>query len=346
MQATQSVVLAADVGGTNTKLALARCASGRRAIVKRSVYPSRQFAMLEDVIDAFLREPEVAPYVSQVATACLAVAGPVENGRARLTNLPWQIDEAELGRRFRFARVSVINDFAAAGLGIDELAEADFLTLQAGTLVPGADRIVIGAGTGLGVAWLVWSGERYVVHPSEGGHADFGPVDALQDELLVYLRGQFGRVSYERVLCGSGLTQIFSFLRERGPDAPTPALLQAMGHGDPAAALTDFALSARDALAMRTLDLFAAAYGAFAGNVALMGLAHGGIYVAGGIAPRIADKLQDTTFMGAFTAKGRFQAMLESISVKIVMNDQVGLLGAVAEAARLEGGPAAAPRLP
>jgi glucokinase len=335
MMAMDIVVLAADVGGTNTKIALAQCRAARCTIIKRNIYPSRTYARLEDVVDAFLREADVAPHASHVAAACLAVAGPVENGGARLTNLPWHIDELELARRFSFGRASVINDFAAAGHGIDQLAESDLLTLQSGTALPDADRIVIGAGTGLGVAWLVCSGERYEVHPSEGGHADFAPVDALQDELLLYLRRQFGRVSYERVLSGSGLMRIFSFLKERGPEQPTPALLEAISHGEPARAITEFALAGRDALAGRALDVFASAYGAFAGNMALTGLAHGGIYVAGGIAPKIAAKLQDGTFMRAFTDKGRFQAMLAAIPVKVVMNDQVGLLGAVAEAARL-----------
>lgn len=337
MTTTPMVVLAADVGGTNSKLALALCTAGACDIVKRSVYPSGEHAAFEEIVEAFLREREVAAYSRRVAAACFAVAGPVAEGRARLTNLTWRIDERGLARHFAIPRVSVINDFAAAGLGIDQLEEADLLTLQHGTSVPHADRVVIGAGTGLGVAWLTWDDGRYRVHPSEGGHADFAPIDAFQDRLLQHLRIELGHVSAERIVSGPGLERIFRFLCEDGPSAPAQALLDAMAQGDDAGAISTFALSHRDPLAERALDLFVSAYGAFAGNMALTALAHGGIYVAGGIAPKITPKLQDGSFMRAFTSKGRFRTLLESFPVKVVMNAQVGLLGAMAEAARLAG---------
>jgi glucokinase len=331
------IVLAADVGGTHTKVALAHSEAGALAVLRRDVFPTQAHESLERIVQLFLSQADVASHAGRVAGACFAVAGPVERGCARLTNVAWQIDESTLERHFSIPRVSVVNDFAAAGLGIEQLPESDFLTLQQGVPLHKADRAVVGAGTGLGVAWLTWIEGRYHVHPSEGGHADFAPIDAVQDELLIHLRRELGRVSYERVLSGAGLPRVFAFLKQRGPALPSEALLNAMTLADPAGAVTEFALSHRDAVAEQALDIFTSAYGAFAGNMALTALAHGGIYVAGGIAPKIAAKLADGTFMRAFTAKGRMRPVLESIPVKVVMNEQVGLIGALAEAARIAG---------
>jgi glucokinase len=230
--------------------------------------------------------------------------------------------------------VSVINDFAAAGLGIDLLTEADLLTLQTGAPIARGNRIILGAGTGLGVAWLTWNEDRYRVHSSEGGHADFAPIDDTQLELWRYLRQRFDHVSAERVVSGSGLERIFSFVQESEAARPSTALLDAMAQGDDAGAISQFALERRDSLAERALDVFASAYGAFAGSMALMALARGGVYLAGGIAPKIAVKLQDGTFIRSFTAKGRFRALLETVPVRVVMNESTGLLGAIAQATR------------
>ena len=335
MSVPEPVVLGADVGGTNTKIALARFEAGVPHVIERSIYPSRSYASLELVVEAFLSTQQVAALAGNIAAACFAVAGPVENGRGRLTNLPWTPEEAEIARRFGFPRVRIVNDFAAAGLGIAHLSSADFLTLQEGTPVERADRVVVGAGTGLGVAVLDWDETRYEIHPSEAGHTDFAPVDALQDELLAHLRRQFPRVSYERVLSGAGLGHILAYLMQNGAASPSPALEARLGGGDPAKAITGLALAGKDELAKRTLEVFVSAYGSFAGNMALVTLAHGGVYIAGGIAPKIAAKLTDGDFMRAFTAKGRFQPLLESLPVHVVMNDHVGLYGALAEAERI-----------
>ncbi|MES2561650.1 MAG: glucokinase [Pseudomonadota bacterium] len=339
MSGASSIVVAADVGGTHSKLALGFSEAGS-GIVVRKVYASDEHAAFETVLQRFLDEPEVKVHAADVRAACIAVAGPVEHGRSRLTNLPWCVDEGDLARDFSIPRVSVINDFAAAGLGIAELQAADLLTLQAGVVVPHAARVIIGAGTGLGVAWLTWNEGCYRVHPSEGGHADFAPIDDTQDRLLQHLRRELGHVSVERVLSGNGLTRIFAFLRqEPGAAAPTQDLLDAMASGDDAGAISKLALEKRDALAERALDVFASIYGAFAGNMALTALAHGGVYIAGGIAPKIAAKMQDGAFMRAFTAKGRLRSVLETLAVHVVMNPHVGLLGAAAEAARLARDP-------
>ena len=262
------LVIGADVGGTNTKIALARFEGSRAHIVKRMVYPSGRYPALEVIVDEFMSTVSAERGSGAITAACFAVAGPVENGHARLTNLPWVLDAAALARRFGFS-VRVINDFEAAGLGIDHLQPSDVITLQPGTPVERADRVVVGAGTGLGVAWLTWEQAGYDVHPSEAGHMDFAPIDDLQDELLLYLRRELGHVSVERVVSGPGLPRIFAFLKNAGAAAPTQALLDAMERGDAAGAITEFALSGRDELAVRALDVFASAYGAFTGNMAL-----------------------------------------------------------------------------
>ena len=329
------VVLAGDIGGTSSKLALARYDGGSATLIRREVYPSRDYAALEQVVHAFVSDAQVAPYTGRIDAACFAVAGPVEDGRARITNLGWQIDETALAQASAIPRVCVINDFAAAGLGIEQLGRDDLLTLQHGAPVERADRVVIGAGTGLGVGWITWSEGRYHVHPSEGGHADFAPADAEQDALLKHLRREYAHVSSERVLSGPGLPRILSFVAESSGKHPEGALAEAMRRGDPSEAISEFALARRDALAVQALDLFVSAYGSFAGSMALTTLAHGGVYIAGGIAPKIAAKLGDGAFVRAFAAKGRFQHLLESIPVHVVMNQQVGLYGALAEAARI-----------
>lgn len=330
-------ILGADVGGTTTRIALARVgrvAGARPEPLVEARYASRDHAGLRDVVGAFVARPEVRAHAGGIAAACFAVAGPVDSGRAQLTNLPWRIDEEELQRELAFRQVRVVNDFAAAGLGIELLGEDDFLTLQAGARLEGAPRVVLGAGTGLGVAMLERVNGRYEVRASEAGHGDFAPVDALQDALLAYLRGELGRVSSERVVSGPGLPRILRFLADSGAGVPGSALKEALGHADPAEAITEFALTARDPLAEQALEVFVSAYGAFAGNMALIALARGGVFVAGGIAPKISTKLAGGGFMRAFTAKGRFRKLLETIPVQVVMNERVGLYGALAEAAR------------
>jgi len=338
MDPSAHTVLGADVGGTNTKLGIGHYDGARVTLLCRKIYPSRRYTSLESAVDAFLSEPDVAPWVHQLSGACFAVAGPVEGRIARLTNLSWMISEEALAAHLALKAVCVINDFAAAGLGIAELADSDFLTLQTGAPIAWAPRIVVGAGTGLGVALLLCLDRVYRVHASEAGHGDFAPGDEVQDALVHYLRARFGHVSSERVLSGHGFPSILDFLKDTQGVVPTPELLSAMARGDAAQAITQCALTKNDPAALRVLDVFAAAYGAFAGNMALAALAHGGVYIAGGIAPKIAVKLQDGAFMRAFTAKGRFQSLLATIPVKIVMNDQVGLYGALAQAGRAASG--------
>jgi glucokinase len=334
-----SHLLAADIGGTKTIVALAARARPWPEVVAERTYASRDFSMLEAVIQNFMTRPEVARNAGDIAAACFGVAGPVTGSGTTLTNLGWRIEGRELAARFRLPSVALINDFAASGLGLPRLTGADLATLQAGRPQERGTRLVIGAGTGLGVGWLTWDGSRYRAHDSEAGHADFAPLDEVQDRLLASLRANFGRVSYERVVSGPGLMRIFSFLQEAGIGTPSREMIDASRkRADATEVIGEFGVAKRDPLAVKALDLFVSAYGAFAGNVALATLAHGGVYIAGGIAPRIVARLQEGAFMRAFIDKGRFSDLLKTIPVHVVMNPKVGLYGALLEAERLASG--------
>lgn len=316
-------LLAGDLGGTKTWL---RLSCGGR-VLREQRYDSAAFSGLMPMIAVFLGN--IVP-----ACACFGVAGAVRGTRAQITNLPWRIDAGEIAAGFAIPQVSLINDFQAVAYGIEALDGADLLTLQAGEAQPRGPRAVIGAGTGLGEGYLVWQGEHYQALPSEGSHADFAPADAIQADLWRWLAQRHGHVSWERVVSGPGLADIYAFLRERGETAESPQLAAAMLNGDPSAAISEHALRHGDALAGAALELFVAAYGAEAGNLALKILATGGVYVAGGIAPKIAGRLQAGDFMRAFLAKGRFAGLLARVPVHVVLNPQVGLLGAERVAGR------------
>lgn len=331
-------LLAADIGGTKAALALAT-AGARPQIVAEHIYSCRDFDGVQPILTDFLQQQAVAGHRSAIAGACFSVAGPVAGNSTTLTNLGWQVSGNTIAAEMRLPEVRLVNDFAAAGFGINRLAPGELETLQEGRPVARASRLIIGAGTGLGVALLIWQDDGYAVQPSEAGHADFAPVDEQQDRLLAHLRRTYGRVSYERVVSGPGLMRIFSFLQETGAGVPSKQLRDAdKTRKDTAELIAEFALAKLDPLAVRALDLFVAVYGAFAGNLALATLAHGGVYIAGGIAPRIAPKLKEGAFMRAFAAKGRFSELLATMPVHVVMNPLVGLHGALAEAARLAGG--------
>jgi glucokinase len=332
-------LLAADVGGTKAALALATAGGARPQIVAQHVYACREFDGLQPIVAAFLQQQPVAGRRGAIAAACLSVAGPVAANATTLTNLGWKVSGNTLAAELRLPEVRLVNDFEAAGLGISRLAANELETLQEGRPVARAARLVIGAGSGLGVGLLTWQDDGYAVHPSEAGHVDFAPVDELQDKLLLHLRRTYGRVSYERVVSGPGLMRIFSFLQETGVGLPSKQLRDAdKTRQDTAELIAEFGVAKLDPLAVRALELFVAIYGAFAGNMALAMLAHGGVYIAGGIAPKIAPKLKEGAFMRAFTSKGRFSELLMTIPVHVVMNPLVGLYGALLEAARLVGG--------
>ena len=328
-----SVVLAGDIGGTKTLLALAEREGGGVRVVREERYPSRQYPGLAPIVREFLRDVH-----DPVVSACFGVAGPVIAGTCRTPNLPWFITERELEEKTGLTRVRLINDFAAAALGVLALPPEALVTLHEGQPEEGGNKAVIGAGTGLGQAALYWDGQRYRVSATEGGHAGFAPQGELQRELLASLEKTHYPVPAEWVVSGPGLVRAYRFLVQRGVST-WPEVLQAIARDDPAEVIARHALTKTDLACEQALDLFAAAYGAEASNVALRTLATGGVYVAGGIAPKILSKLQDGTFLTAFLTKGRMSALVERIPLYVVLEPRAGLLGAALEALLAPGQP-------
>lgn len=328
-------VLAGDIGGTKTLLAVVELeANGAPRVVREERFASREHSGLEEVLDLF-------GIAEEVDAACFAVAGPVVDGRCETTNLPWRLDRRALSANTGIEHLELINDFLVIGRGLEGLVDDQLLTLREGREVPHAPRAVLGAGTGLGEAFLLWQGEGYQVFPTEGGHADFAPRNELEIGLLRYLARQHGRVSVERVLSGPGLVEIYRFLVEEAGHDPAAGVMRQMAVQDPAAVITAHALASSDPTCVEALAAFTSIYGAEAGNLALRTLALGGVYVAGGIAPRIAGKLNDGTFCEAFLDKGRLRPFLEQVPVRVVLEPRVGLFGAASLAAALK--PASTP---
>lgn len=315
-------VLAGDVGGTKTRLALLEVAAGRLETLRERSFSSRDYDGLESVIDEFAAEGEM-----DCSQACFGVAGPVRAGRSQITNLPWIIDEAAVATRFGLRRVKLINDLEANAWGISALGEADFWVLNPGLDDARGNASIIAAGTGLGEAGLYWDGRRHLPFASEGGHADFAPHDELEAALHDYLRRQFGRVSWERVVSGSGLVNLYRFLcRHFGIPVPD-WLAREIAAGDAAAAISAAAQEGKDPLCDQALDLFVRLYGAEAGNHALKLMATGGVYVGGGIAPKILPRMKGPGFLQAFLDKGRMRPLLAAMPVRVILNDRTALYG-------------------
>jgi glucokinase len=328
-------VLAADIGGTKTLLQIADWTGNIPRVLVEQRYSSGGYSSFDALLQEFLMEAD-SP-VSGLAGACFAVAGPMAKGVVKATNLAWRLDAKQLQTRFELPQVVLINDFQAVGYGIECLKPDDFAVLQPGEPKQTAPQALIGAGTGLGQALLVWQDQlaHYQVLPTEGGHVDFAPRGEVQIELLRYLSRNLEHVSYERLLSGSGLVNIYQFLKENSSVAEDHTLKIAMDEGDPAAAISRFALEHRNPLAEQALDLFIQIYGAQAGNLALTCLPWGGVFVGGGIAPKIIERLRGGGFMDAFRSKGRLSSIVQRISVKVILEPKVGLWGASLLAMRL-----------
>ncbi|MEI7842146.1 MAG: glucokinase [Gallionellaceae bacterium] len=322
-----ALYLAGDIGGTKTLLQIFKEGSVREPLFRKS-YSSAAHACLEDIVATFLAEAKL----SNVKAACLALAGPVSGRVVSLTNLPWVVNADQLEARFGIERIKLINDFEAVGLGVAAMKQADLLSLQQGVEQGLGLRVVVGAGTGLGVAWLNVQNEKYIVHPSEGGHLDFAPIDETQYELLRYLQQRHHHVSYERIVSGPGLVTIYEFLRDTQRAVPSAEMITAMTEGDASAAISLFASEHQEPIAVKSLDLFTQIYGAFVGNIALVALPRGGIYIAGGIAAKISAQMQNGCFMQTFLDKGRFKDLLSTLPMFIVLNPDIGLLGASLQA--------------
>jgi len=299
--------------------------------VVEQTFSSRAHKSLNEIVDAFLREHQLP-----VERACFGVAGPVRAGTSKTSNLPWVVDASELAALFGIDSVGLINDVEANAYGLAGLKSKDFVLLNEGAPDAEGNAAIISAGTGLGEAGLHFEGTRRRPFASEGGHADFAPRDELQIELLRYLLEQFGHVSYERVLSGPGLLNIYKFLRYTGRGEEPAWLADELARHDPAAVITQVALTGKSDLCGQALDLFVSIYGAEAGNLALKVKATGGVFLGGGIAPKIIVKLKSASFMQAFAAKGRMQPLLEAIPVRVIMNDSAALVGAALYASHLE----------
>jgi len=319
------MILAGDIGGTKTTVALFE---RDLALVVEKTFHSREHAGLGEIVRGFVAENR-----QPVERACFGVAGPVREGRCKTTNLPWVVDARDLAADLGLRSVGLINDLEASAWGLAALKPEDLVVLSEGA--PGArgNAALIAAGTGLGEAGLFWDGARHRPFACEGGHATFGPRNALEADLARYLIERFEHASWERVLSGSGLESIYLFLRDSGRGEEAGWLAERMRGADPAAVISQAALEETDPLCVQTLDLFVSLYGAEAGNLALKMMATGGVYVGGGIAPKIAQKMKGAAFLDGFYAKGRMRPLLESMPVRIILNERTALLGAARYAA-------------
>ncbi len=315
-------VLAGDIGGTKTRLAIFDVDGERLHAVAEETFRSQEHASLQAIIQTFLMSRDAS-----VAAACFGIAGPVRNQVVDATNLPWRVNARELEQRFPIGPVSLINDLEANAWGIPALDEDDIFELHAGEPDARGNAAIIAAGTGLGEAGMYFDGERFHPFATEGGHADFSPGREREIELLRFLSEQYHHVSWERVLAGPGLVNIHRFLRQlRGVETPS-WLATRMREGDPAAAISIAAQTDKDDICKESLEMFVRLYGSEAGNLALKHMATGGLYIGGGIAPKILDWLKKDDFLRAFFSKGRMRPLLERIPVRVLLNDRTALYG-------------------
>lgn len=327
----RKLLLAGDIGGTKTRLGIFASSRGTLASLREATYASREHVSLKEIIEEFLADD------FRIDAACLGVAGPVVDGVAAATNLPWQMKTARLKRKLLTEKVILINDLVANAYGLQALGIGDLATLNPGRRDTG-NAALLAAGTGLGAAIMFWNGKEHVPLPSEGGHVEFGPKNRLELDLLKYQFERFGHVSYERVLSGSGLYNIYKFLRDAEDFGREPDwLAERLEQGDPPAVIANTARLGRNRLCTKALDLFVSIYGAAAGNLAIQVIAVSGLYIGGGIAPKIMWKLRDGTFMKAFREKGRLSSIVKHIPVRVIMNERAALLGAAVRAAQSLG---------
>jgi glucokinase len=321
------VILAGDVGGTKCNLALFSEKNGKLTTVFKQRFASKEFASFDLIVKEFSRQATSHLSSDRVVAAGFGVAGPVIDNHVRATNLPWVVDARTLEKELDVKKIVLMNDLGATGHSIEHLAPEEFTVLNPGKPEPGGTRALLAAGTGLGQSFLVWDGDRYRIAPSEGGHSDFAPHTEQQIELLRFMRRRYPQVSWELILSGRGFRTLHEFL---APEVKHPSFEDP--DADPAPEITRLGLAKSCPVCVETLDLWTSIYGAEAGNLALKVLALGGVYVAGGIAVKIIEKIKDGKFFAAFQDKWQFEAMLSNIPVSVVMNESAPLLGAAYEA--------------
>jgi len=317
------MILAGDIGGTKTNLAYFNVDDDQLTAKLVRSYPNGRFKSLTDLIRAHLQENPAG-----ISAAAFGIAGPVVNGRTRMTNLGWEVDAREVAAQLKLKEVGLMNDLEATAYGTLRLGEEDMLLLNPGSPQRHGTIAVIAAGTGLGEGGLFWDGARYRAIPSEGGHTDFGPRNELEIDLLRFLLQRHDRVSYERVVSGPGMRTLYEFFRSRADYAEPHWLRERLDVGDPSAVVSEVGLEGKDAVCEQALDLFVSLYGAEAGNLALKLLSTGGVFVGGGIAPKILPGIQDGKFLDSFKRKGRYSTLLSGIPVHLILNDKAALLGA------------------
>jgi glucokinase len=324
MEDNRIMILAGEIGASHIRLGAFDTEGHLLRIVVEKGYETDAHSGLAEILAQFVRSEGIP-----VHQACFGVAGPVRYGRSKISNLPWVIDSRELAQQLKLNSVGLLNDLEAYAYGVDALESKDFVTLSEGAEDAEGNRAVISARTGLGMAGLYWDGHRHHPFASEGGHADFAPRDEIQTELLAYLQKKFGRISCERVLSGPGIRNIYEFLRDsHKADEPNWLREQVNAAHDPAAAITELALENKAAICEHALAIFISVFGAETGNCALRYMTTGGIFIGGAIATKLADKMKEPLFMQAFLDKGRMETLLKDMPVKIILNDDCGLVGA------------------
>jgi glucokinase len=324
--------LAGDIGGTKTNLALYAYNDNHLTAQKSASYANKDHASLEEIVRDFLADGP-----KDVKQACIGVAGPVKGGVVQVTNLPWTVDAAALQAALKFQQVSLLNDLEANAYGIQTLRPDELLPINPhGNPRQLGNRALISAGTGLGEAGMLWDGVTHRPFATEGGHASFAPTDAIGDELLCFLRREHGHVSWERVLSGMGMKNLYRFFRHRSGHAEPAWLTEEINAGDLAAVVSRAGLAGQDPVCVEALDYFTRNYGAEAGNLALKMLALGGVYIGGGIAPKMLTRMKSEIFLDAFCHKGRMSPLLQSTPVYVILNDKTALQGAAWFAAHLD----------
>ena len=318
------MILAGDIGGTKVNLALFREKAGTLDLIDEARFESHQYSGLNEILGQYLTGRR-----AQLTHACFGVAGPVQDGTCRVTNLDWNVDTGSLRNQLGFESVWLINDLSAMACSVPFLSGTDLETLQAGSTEKNGRITVLGAGTGLGQAFLMpGKSGRYQVLDSEGGHCDFAPRNKIETDFLHYLLREFERVSTERVLSGSGLYRIYQFIKESRFTGEPKWLAREFENGEPGLVVTRNGLEKKSSACEQALEIFVSIYGAVSGNLALQVLATGGVYIGGGIAPNLISLIREGRFMEAFLAKGRFKTFLERVPVKLIMNDKASLVGA------------------
>ncbi|HEV2730894.1 MAG TPA: glucokinase [Terriglobales bacterium] len=317
------MILAGEIGATRTRLAAFETAGNKLQRVVERIYASQEHSGLSQIIAGFIKAEGIP-----VHSACFGVAGPVKGGRSKISNLPWVIDSRELAQQLKLDSIGLLNDLEAYAYGIDALESNDFITLSEGSEDAEGNRAVISARTGLGMAGLFWDGFRHHPFACEGGHTDFAPRNDLEMELLAYLQKKYGHISCERILSGPGIKNIYDFLRDaKKADEPKWLKEQMSAAQDPPALISQLALESKSAICEQTLSMFVSIYGAETGNCALNFMSTGGVFIGGSIAAKIVPKMRDPIFMQSFLDKGRMEPLLREMPVKIVLNDDSGIIG-------------------